>query len=263
MLRGARIDLETSNREIERLHEIYKRDLASTELPDDAIAAINTSIRSLAGALDKIATGISRQLGTKNPKPYFPLAEDPDAFWRLLQSNLPDLKKSHPEVADAIERQQPYHDGQGALRHLRALYRENHHQDFTLQTRREARSLDLTVDGRLLASGGTQGVSIGGAPPWRGIPTDPDKASIDIPQNALPEGEFAIFAITTHEDGAIEVRANSRVVATRPAPEDGLAGTAWIDWHFVDPNVSVVGTLIPLHNLCAKACSEVWESTGL
>jgi hypothetical protein len=263
MLRGARIDLETSYREIERLHGIYVRNLTSQELPDDAIAAINTSIRALSGALDKVATEISRQLGTRNRKPYFPLTDDPSAFSVVLQANLPDLAKTHPKVATAIEKQQPYNEGQTPLRHLKELYRENHHQDFTLQAREEARSLDVTVGGQLVTSAGTKGISIGGAPPWRGIPADPDSGVIDIPRDALPENGHFLFAITTHEDGAVEVRLNGKVVAKRPAPEDGLAGTAWIDWHFVDPNVSVVGTLVPLQSLCEKACSEVWNSTDI
>ena len=263
MLRGVRIDLETSMRELHRLHRIYARNLVSEELPDEAIAAVNTSIRALAGALDKTATEIAQQFDLKNPKPYFPLTDDPSAFPDLLQANLPGLRDTHSKIADAIERQQPYHDGKGELRYLKQLYRENHHRDFTLQTRQEARSLDLTVGGRILTSMGTQGISIGGAPPWRGIPTDPDKASIDVPAAAVPKDQFALYTMTTSEDGALEVRVNGEVVATREAPENGLAGTAWIDWHFVDPNVSVVGTLVPLQNLCADACSEVWESTGL
>lgn len=39
--------------------------------------------------------------------------------------------------------------------------------------------------------------------------------------------------------------------------KDGPAANSYIDWFFVEPRVSVLRTLIPLHNVCVQACEDI------
>jgi hypothetical protein len=261
MIDGARIDLETSYKTLLGLTEISLRDLEAGELSDEAIGAVNTAIRSLEGALGKVANAIHAEFATRKATPYFPIARNPAEFPERLESNLPGVQASHPEIAEAIERQQPYHEGQEKLALLKQLYRENHHHNFTLQTRHEARSFDLTVGGKLLMALDSRGASIGGAPIWRGLCVKPTEVSIDIPEELFPKDEAA-HVVMSYDKGLATVYINAEPVLQRRY-EDSRAGSDWIDWHFAEIDASVLGTLLPLHNLCQKACEEVWVSTGL
>lgn len=195
-------------------------------------------MRSLEGALVKIAHEVGKQFAPRKGRgPYFPLTDDPTKFPRLLEGELPNLAATSPHIAAAIERQQPYNPGYAVLGLLKALYRENHHHDFTLQERRQAQTQDFMIGGMILMSTGPHGITLGGPPEWRGVP---------IAQHRAPGSEVYI-------DGQLQPAGG----------EAALMATTFIDWYFGDPEVSVLGTLIPLHNLAAQACDEVWGSTGL
>ena len=262
MLRGARIDLESSAEAAQKLVEVYERDLEAREVSDDMLKAVRTIVTGLQGALGKIADTIDKEFG-KDKHPYFSIEADPARFPARLERNLPGLQASHPDIAAAIERQQPYHPGHEILGLLPDLYRVNHHHDFSVQERRETQSVDIRVGGQVLMTMGTHGMTLGGPPPWRGVLVERKQdASIDIPENAVPIGEAMIMEMTRHEDGSTDFYINGKKVGQSPA---GLQAVddKYIDWYFVKPEASVLGTLIPLHNLCAQACVEVWDSAGL
>jgi hypothetical protein len=228
LLRGTRIDLQTSLKAVKDLAEVYVRDLEAQEISDAAIAAVNSSIRSLEGALGKTANAVRVKYGTKPAPTYFPLTDDPSCFAGLLEKNIPGLALGQPEIAKAFERHQPYQPGQEVLGLLKPLYRTNHHHDFTVQERRDTRSNDLVIGGGIAISLGSHGMTIGGPPPWRGIPL----------RQRVTKAE--------HPELDVEFREVS-----------------YIDWFFKDPNVSVLGTLIPLHDLCVGACEDVSSIAGL
>lgn len=221
--RGARVDLHTSETALEKLLAIYRRDLAAGTVSDEAIAAINTVVRSLQGALEKIAHEINMRFTEPQAnKPYFPITADKERFVSLLNHNLPGLHERHPEISGAIERQQPYHRDQRHLARLKPLYRENHHHDFTMQHVQRAVSWEHRRDGQAVAAIYSRALDVSPAATlFQGIPVGRKQAS------------------------------------------DGRAITEWSDWYFTDLDASVFGTLRLLHNLCVKACFEVWESTGL
>lgn len=262
MLRGARIDLEASLKATQALQEVYVRDLESRELSDDAIAAVNTIVRSLEGALGKIAHEVGKRFVAKTVNPYFPITDCPSKFPTLLQKQLPGLAANHPDIAAAFERQQPYQPGHEPVGLLKELYRENHHHDFTLQERRETQSNELRVGGGVLFSMGAHGFSLGGPPPWRGIPvSQTQNPPAETPAEHPPDGLMQMSYVQ-QEDGTTEVYINGKLM---PQTSDGIEAvtTDWIDWYFTQPEVSVLGTLIPLHDLCVMACEEIWASTGL
>jgi hypothetical protein len=229
MLRGAGIDLETSRTALQGLPEVYVHDLEAREISDPAIAAVNTIVRCLEGALGKVANEVRRQFGSREAQTYFPMTHDPSCFAALLDHNIPGLASNHPKIAEAFERNQPYQPGKQVLGMLKALYRENHHHDFTAQERRDTQSADLVIDGGIAISLGSHGVTIGGPPPWRGIP---------------------LKQRTTHTTEESPLSVEFREIT-------------YIDWYFKTPNVSVLGTLIPLDYLSRQACEDVCATAGL
>jgi hypothetical protein len=263
MLRGARIDLETSANGLRALVSVYERDLRAKELSDAAIAAVNTVVRSLEGAMGKTATEVAKRFASRHNKTYFPLAGDPAQFRALFTKNFPNVRDPDSLLRAAFERHQPYRPGHAALAHLKALYRENHHHDFTLQEHRETKSLDIRIGGRTFMTLGSHGMTMGGEPEWRGIPvgmvTGP---TFDIPANAVPMNELFVAAITRNEDGSVEVYINGKKVGQSPAGLQAIDRT-FIDWYFVRPPVSVLATLVDLHNLCGLACADISSTAGL
>jgi hypothetical protein len=147
VLRGVRIDLDTSRQSLADLKQVYERDLRARAVSDDAIKAVNTVVRSLEGAMGKTADAVGRRFATKYTQPYFPLTDNPADFPYLLEKQLPGLAANHPLIAEAVERHQPYHPDSSDLRYLKRLYRENHHHDFTLQETGESRFTGMTIGG--------------------------------------------------------------------------------------------------------------------
>ncbi len=261
MLRGAIIDLQTSLAAGQSLQRIYVRDLESRELSDDAIAAVNTMVRCLEGALGKVTSEVYKHFAKGRATPYFPITADPSRFPELLEKNLPGIRANHPQIAAAVEAQQPYQPGHAPLGLLKALYRENHHHDFTIQERLETQSHELRIGGGMVLSFGEHGISIGGPPPWRGIPISQTQNPPAANTPATPEGP-AVFTMTVQPEGTPEVYVNGKSVPQAAGGVEGIK-TTWIDWYFKKEAVSVLGTLLPLHDLVVVACSEVWASTGL
>ncbi len=228
MLRGARIDLEIARKTINELGPVYTSDAKEGTLSDEAIGAVNTFLRSLEGAMGKTADAVAQRFATpKKPgervSPYFPLTTNPAKFPNLLEHNLPGVAASRPDIADAFERHQPYHPRRSTLQHLKQLYRENHHHDFTLQTMRGG-----TFMGISLGEGIRAGIETGDPQPdWQGI---------------------NIGGAATEPYGPEGISISLEV---------------WVDWYFKDPPVSVADTLVRLGNLCYEACEDVSATAGL
>jgi hypothetical protein len=106
---------------------------------------------------------------------------------------------------------------------LKALYRVNHHRDFTVQERKESASTDFVLFPGMEISVSEDSITLG-APQWKGVPVERKSWG----------GEGM-----------------------------SLNETKWLDWYFVEPHVSVLGTFAPLYNLSAEACNEVSERAGL
>ena len=224
MPRGARVDLRASEKALGTLARVYAQDLGAGEISDDAIEAVTTVVRSLQGALEKIANEVNENFCGGNPeKSYFPIWDDRSKFPRSLEKNMPGLQAAHPQIAAAIERQQPYHPNQRQLARLKPLYRENHHHDFSKQTLQQSVSWEKEEDGKVVAAIHSRALDVSpSAVLFQGVPA------------AIQKGR------------------------------EGNSKTDWVDWVFDGlDGASVWGTLRILHNLCVSACFEVWASTDL
>lgn len=164
MLRGVDIDLRMSAESFNPLIEVYTRDREATEVSDDVIKHVVTIVRCLRGALDKTANEVNKRYGTgKNVRPYYPIEAEASRFESTLNSQIPGLRVTRPDIADAFKRHQPFEPGQEVLAHLPDLYKVSHHHDYVLQERRPEQRLGLFVGNMPLVTMGPQGTRIGGA----------------------------------------------------------------------------------------------------
>jgi hypothetical protein len=228
MLRSVQVDLKAAMRALVELGELYARDLEAEEISDDVIDRVGIIVRNLNAALDKTADGVQTNLYERSTRTYFPLVADEARFEAALDRSIKGLRDDHPEIADAIRRHQPFH--RPILNNLKPLYREFAHHDFVLQRREETSgTTTFAIGGFAAVSIGPEGIQVGGNP-WRGFPIKdgkvwrPDAPSMS--DMSLSEGTF-------------------------------------VDWHFVDPSVSVIGTLRPLIDACGQAAFDVSYAAGL
>lgn len=119
------------------IYRPYVRDRTAPDVPDDLLYAIRIYVQDLQSALDWTATAVKDSLLGRTPRswaPYFPLAKSPTDFPADLEKQLKGLAATHPDVAAAFERHQPYQPAKSELGYLHALAKVNKHQDFTAQT---------------------------------------------------------------------------------------------------------------------------------
>ncbi len=127
---------------LEDVRRLYERDLESQVLSDDLLYAIRGVVSDCQSALDSTATRVKDRYGKSDKwKPYFPLSTtNRTDFDARLNKEIKGLSISHPNIAAAFERHQPYNAGKAELGYLHKLRRENVHAgDFTAQTRDEQR----------------------------------------------------------------------------------------------------------------------------
>jgi hypothetical protein len=224
LLRGAKIDLRTANDALVGLKPIYERDARAGELSDEAIAAVNTTIRAMEGALGKTATAVAVRFAKRSDRTYFPLTAEPTKFESLLEQQLPGLREGRSDIADAFERHQPYQAGHEALGYLKQLYRENHHHDFTLQVVERSNFMGFEFGAFRV-----------------GLTDHPD--------------DLAGTAVVLNEHTS---------VIKEPGMSQGqcvIRQTA--DWKFVNPPVSVGATLNRLFRLACATCQDISSVAGV
>ena len=236
MLRGVRVDLETSRDTLPLLKAAYISDLEAhleepegtqPDISDEVIRHVKTIVRSLRSALDSTATAIEQAHGTgQKNAPYFLMTMDQARFEELLDQQIRGLRATRPDIADAIERHQPYHPESAELQHLPSLYKVNSHRDYTLQIQGTGMTHTMSFMGMHIMSLGPTGMQIGGAAPWLGLAKTPP------------------------------------TVAGDPEVASGVSGE-YIDWRFQDPAISVLGTLLPLHETVVRAVEDVSQVAGL
>jgi hypothetical protein len=229
MRRGVRVDLQAVVRAFEELEPIYGRDVRANAISDEAIERIGTIVRNLNSALDKTANGVELELfGRRGRTTSYPIVTSEADFDALLEANIRGLQAKHPQVADAFRRHQPFQAGQDVLAHLKPLYREYAHHDFTRQERKVERMMGFSFGGMNVSIGQDQ-MQIGGSS-WYGVPLDDAQVSEAPPEVGLPMS---------------------------------VARGTFADWYFKDPPVSVAGTLRPLIHACGSACHDIAVTAGL
>ncbi len=148
MAGGVDVLLRKIDEGVAELRDHYEADLAAKDVSDDLLYAIMHVVSDCLAALDRTASAVKGKYGPAGGRsPYFPLRLSPEDFDKSLNEQIKNLRKNAPNVADAIERHQPYQPGKGVLGHLHKLGRVNKHQDFTPQTKVEHRAAEFRFPG--------------------------------------------------------------------------------------------------------------------
>jgi hypothetical protein len=140
---------------VEEVRGHYQRDLAAQHISDEVLYAVRGVIQDCQSALDWTATAVKGKCGSVKStwKPYFPLVKSPSEFPDELRKQLGDLATTHPPVAAAVERHQPYQPGQAELGYLHQLAKVNKHSDFTPQRRQETPQWTQNAGGAVVSWG--------------------------------------------------------------------------------------------------------------
>jgi hypothetical protein len=104
-------------------------------LPPDLLYAIRSLVQDCQSVLDWTMSEIHRSCVARPGKwsPYFPLCASPAKFTEALDKYLPGIRETRPDIAEALERHQPYRPGMEILGYLHKLSSENKHRQFSVQ----------------------------------------------------------------------------------------------------------------------------------
>ena len=104
-------------------------------LPPDLLYAIRSLVQDCQSALDWTMSEIHRSCVARADKwsPYFPLWASKPKFIEALDKSLPGIRDTRPDIAEALERHQPYRPGMEVLGYLHKLSNENKHRQFSVQ----------------------------------------------------------------------------------------------------------------------------------
>ncbi len=204
---------------------IYERDVASVTLSGELLLAVRTVIQDCQSALDGTAGRVKdKYVPKQNWKPYFPLGLDPADFITKIDKELKGgFRLSHPAIAGAFERHQPYQTGKKELGYLHKLSRVNKHSDFSEQRRGTAVEIKTGPGGSYLGE-------INGQPVY------------------LPEGVIRI-------NGAANIRLAPNI--------ENVTADILVGWNFVDPPAGVLPTLQALARLTREAVEDVHHEAAL
>ncbi|MGA1828747.1 hypothetical protein [Microbacterium sp.] len=101
---GARIDLEMSFAAILRLGELMPAAVQEERFPPAAIGETNNAIRSIKGALDKIANELYFDAnGSRSRSTYFPIRATPEAFATAVQKQLPNVSAATIDYFESVQ----------------------------------------------------------------------------------------------------------------------------------------------------------------
>ncbi len=198
--------LRKAEEALEDVRGHYDADLASKEVSDDLLYAVRQIVIDCQSALDMTATAVKAKYGSGDWKPYYPIGKTPEAFEEQLKRQIKGLAESHPEIAEAFGRHQPYRPKRAELGYLKVLRKINTHEDFTAQERVEQIvgirqefpgaivEQDLVPHNlRIGPSPGSTDVRLDGSPPLRTFRTIfVDWRFVDPPVSVLPTLEALV-----------------------------------------------------------------------
>ena len=188
---------------------------------------VRTVVQDCQSALDWTATTVRNKLAPGPRRgPYFPLVGDPLEFDRALDKEIAGLRLSHPTVADAFRRHQPFQPDKSELGYLHKLARVNKHQDFTGQTRTETPQLTLEHGGARVRLSGNARIVLRG------------NARLTLNGESIGPANWP------------------------PPPDSGITidRRVLVDWRFNDPPIPVRRTLQALARQVREAVHDVRSS---
>lgn len=201
-----------------RVEARCQNDLGAKAVSNEMLYEVRRVIQDCQSALDWTASAVDARYGSRG-RPYFPIGRDQADFEKKLDAQIPGLRRNRPHIADAFERHQPYRPGCEVLAQLHELSRVNKHQDFSPQTRTERRTTRVEV--------------AGASAEWaEGVRFAPGVAILGVPIDAGTQ---------------------------RPTLKAGATVTnvTYVDWRFVNPNLSVRPTLRSLARAVREAVLDV------
>jgi len=104
---------------LKTVREHYEADLSAKRVSDDTLYAVGQIVIDCQRALD------------------YPIGKTPEDFETKLEEQIKGLAVSHPKIAKAFGRHQPYRAKRAELAYLKPLRKVNSHEDFTPQQRVE------------------------------------------------------------------------------------------------------------------------------
>jgi len=221
-IRGVLIELETSSAAMRRLLPEYYSSAKAGEMSNAAISEIGVVIRSLNGALDKIANAIYfRAFGRNGRRTYFPLTVDEATLPALIRRNLDRLQDVDAPMVNVLRQCQPFNEKFAVLAVVKPLYRTHSHLGFELVEMQPSLLIEEAEnEPSYLPQGG-----LTGAAGWEGV------------------------AVETRYEQIVGVPGEGRV-------------SLRTDWRFSDLGRSVLGTLLEIHNVTVKVTDLVTSELG-
>lgn len=187
-----------------------------------AISEIGVVIRSLNGALDKIANAIYFRAFRRNGRrTYFPLTVDEATLPALIRSNLDELRDVDAPMVEVLRQCQPFNEEFAVLAVVKPLYRTHAHLGFELV---EMQPSLLIEEAENEPSYPPQG-GLTGAAGWEGV--------------VVGTRYWQILGVPG--EGRVSLRA---------------------DWRFSDSGRSVLGTLLEIHNVTVRVTDLVTSELG-
>ncbi len=187
-----------------------------------AISEIGVVIRSLNGALDKIANAIYFRAFRRNGRrTYFPLTVDEATLPALIRSNLDNLQDVDAPMVSVLRQCQPFNEEFAVLAVVKPLYRTHAHLGFELV---EMQPSLLIEEAENEPSYPPQG-GLTGAAGWEGVVVETRYWQI---LGVLGEGRVSLRS----------------------------------DWRFSSSDRSVLGTLLEVHNITVRVTELVTSELG-
>jgi hypothetical protein len=159
-----------------RIQERYAASLEDQRVSDDLRVEIKGFFENLRSALDYCAHEIRERfckpLKSKE-RIYFPILPSDKDFERQMNQWFPKLQSAVPDLWEALETFQPYHDGYRWLGQFNLVNNQNKHDRLIEQTRITTRQVKVSSDHGPEASWNPDAVTFGSGVDIAGVPVDP------------------------------------------------------------------------------------------
>lgn len=202
--------LDRCETDIARVEQEYTESLHERHVGSGLKVDVKNLCENMRSALDYIAHDIrDTYCGGANPRSrfYFPIFETRAAFDSQVEAWYPGLKATAPELWNYLEGIQPYQAEYGWLGTFNSVNNQNKHGNLVAQTRTETEQVRVSTQGGGSVTWTPQNVKFGSGVYIGGVPVNPST------QMPVPHSSQKVEKVT------------------------------WVDFRFVDEEVSALGLL--------------------
>lgn len=126
--------LDDANEQIrETLPTLHEESLENENARPRFRARIKSVLEQLRSTLDYLAVELTGRYGTPKGLIYYPLAQGSQDYQTEIDKKMPGVAVARPDIAQVIQKWQPFQPGKEWLRELNQLAREQKHNRLTLQ----------------------------------------------------------------------------------------------------------------------------------